>query len=725
MPVENDLIKMSLIALLCWSLTGPAAINLSAQNPTQEQGDVIRVFTDLVQTDVMVFNKEGRAINGLNREDFVLKIDGKQKPIDFFERVTAGSNEEAQLAAARGASGVIDGPRKGPVPLDRGRTVLFYVDDLHMDLQGVVATKKLVKKFLDDEMGQNDEVAITSASGQIGFLQQLTDNKVVLSTALEKIQVRPYSVRDMDRPPMNEYQAILIEDNDFEVTEYFIDETIRLNPGIMRDTAANMVRTRAHTMLQIASHITLGTLAGLETLIRRANKLPGRKLVFFISNGFFLDNRNSDARDRLQRITSVAARTGVVIYSMDARGLVASLNDASTDTNFDPSGRLVRSTMGELTASQDGMHALAKDTGGRAVFNTNDLKPGLAGALRETSFYYLLAWKPERQGTANTRFHRIEVSIPSRQDLVVRVRRGFFDTEPESAEVKKKEEKPQAGNPAVDKQIQDALAAPYPDRHLPISLALNYLQTPDKGLRLSASMEVPAEFLTFAPENGQDQAVLTVMGAFFDERGQRGQTFTGKINVTAGAAEVAKGYKRDLSYTYPLTVPAGLYQVRVAARDEKSGVVGAAHDWVQIPDLTNGKLAMSSLLLGERTDTGLAPVSTKTPTPNETVGMSISHRFRSNSYLRFLVFVYNALRSTSDGTPDVAIQIQLVRDNQPVLTTSLKRIATDGIADLARLPYAAEVPLQGLPLGFYRLHVTVIDRISKQSSTQQTRFEIY
>src|SRR5262249_17125370 len=297
----------------------------------------------------------------------------------------------------------------------------------------------------------------------------------------------------------------------------------------------------------------------------------------------------------------------------------------------------------------------AKDTGGRAVFNTNDLKPGLAGALKETSFYYLLAWKPERQVNPNSRFHHIEVSIPSRSDLIVRVRGGVFFMGTELNQGRKKEEKTQPDNSAVDKQIQEALAAPYPDRHLPISLTLNYLQTPDKGLRLSASMQVPAEFLTFAPENGQHQAVLTVMGAFFDERGQRGETFSGKINVTALAPEVAKRYKRDLSYTYPVTVPAGLYQVRVAAKDEKSGVVGSAHDWVQIPDLTNGKLAMSSLLLGERTDTGIAPVSTNTATPNETVGLSVNHRFKSNSYLRFLVFAYNAIRATNDGMPDVAI----------------------------------------------------------------------
>src|SRR5882724_622613 len=729
MPAQIRVINTVLVSLLCCALTRTAAPDLCAQskpNPVQDQGDVVRVFNELVQTDVMVFDKQGHVVNGLKREDFLLKIDGKERPIDFFERVTAGSNEESQLAAARGTSPMPTAtPRKGPVPLDRGRTVFFYVDDLHLDLNGLTATKKLLKRFLDDEMGQNDEVAITSASGQIGFLQQLTDNKRVLAAAFERIQLRPYNVRDMDRPPMSEYQAILIEDNDIDVLEYFIDETLRLNPGLMRDTASSIVHSRARVILQVASHITVGTLAGLESLIRGANKLPGRKLVFFLSGGFLLDYRNSDSKDRLQRIMSAAARNGVVIYSMDARGLVASLTDASSESNFDPSGRLARSTMGELTASQDGMHALARDTGGRAIFNTNDLKPGLAGALKETSFYYLLAWKPDRQAGTTRRFRRIEVSVPSRSELVVRVRRGFFDIEPEPPVTTKKPDTPPATNPAIDKQIQEALGAPYPDRRLPISLTLSYLQTPDEGARLSASMEVPAEFLTFAADKGTYQAVLTVLGAFFDDRGRHGQTFTGHINVNTPAEEAAKGYKRDLTYTYPIRVQPGIYQVRVAAKDERSGLVGSAQQWIEIPDLSKGKLSTSSLLLGERPETSLAAVSTNTPNPTDTVGLSISHRFRNNSYLRFLVFAYNAARSTTDGAPDVAIQIQLVRDNQPVLTTALKKIATEGVLDQARLPYAAEIPLTGLPLGYYRLQVTLIDRISKNSVVQQTRFEIY
>jgi len=53
MPAPNNLIKITLIAVLCWSFA--AATQSSAQNPAQEQGDVVRVFTDLVQTDVMFF----------------------------------------------------------------------------------------------------------------------------------------------------------------------------------------------------------------------------------------------------------------------------------------------------------------------------------------------------------------------------------------------------------------------------------------------------------------------------------------------------------------------------------------------------------------------------------------------------------------------------------------------------------------------------------------------
>ena len=106
---------------------------------------------------------------------------------------------------------------------------------------------------------------------------------------------------------------------------------------------------------------------------------------------------------------------------MDTRGLVASLTDASTDAP-DPTGRLALASTGELTATQDGMHALAADTGGKALFNTNDLSKGprpRSRRLRSTicSPGNLMRNRKEK------RFRNLEVRLINRPDLSVRVRR--------------------------------------------------------------------------------------------------------------------------------------------------------------------------------------------------------------------------------------------------------------------------------------------------------------
>ena len=694
----------------------------------QDQSDVLRVYTQLVQTDVMVFDKQGRFVNGLKSGDFELRIDGTPKPVQFFEQITAGSsNEEAQIAAARG-SAQPSVKSASPTPLDRGRPIFFYVDDLHLDLTALQTTRKLITRFIDNEMGQNDEAAIASASGQIGFLQQLTENKAVLRAALERLKFRPYTVRDSDRPPMTEYQGLLVINNNYEMSDYLSEETMRTNPGLTREMAGSLVNARAQALVQQGNAVTTNTLSGLESLIRSANKLSGRKLLFFISDGFFLDDRNSDSRTRLQRITGAAARSGVVIYSMDARGLVASLGDISSPSGFDVSGRLERANSGELRASQDGLNALAADTGGRTVFNTNSLGPGLSRALKETSTYYLLAWKPERE-PQQSKFRRIEVKVVGRPELTVQVRRGFFDREPEPAKSTKTEKAAQATKESEavkspEAELRKTILAPYPNRDLPVSLNLSFLNTPAKGLMLSTALEVPNEVFSFVPVNGKQTAVVRVAGTVFDDKGNPGAVFNNRITIEAPTVEAERN-GRDLAYGYPIYVKPGLYQVRVGVRDETSGRSGTAHAWIEIPNLSSGQLALSSLLLGARGPA--APTinaSAITEDLPATVPLSINHNFSPNGYLRFLIIVYNAALAATDAKPDIAVQVQIVRDEQPVMTTALRKITVEGLPDLTRIPYAAEIPLSGLPAGRYLLQVTVVDRVAKKSASQQNRFAI-
>jgi VWFA-related protein len=719
MPARTIINKMATAGLAVCLVLLPFNTAGQTGRSRQDQTEVVRVYTELVQTDVSVFDKQGNFVDKLRKEDFELRIDGKVRPIDFFERVTVGSvNEESQLRAARGTLNTSTADPVPPVPLDRGRIVFFYIDDLHLGASSMNSTRKLIIEFIDKQMYQNDEAAITSASGQIGFLQQLTDNKSVLRSAVERLKPKPYSVRDMERPPMSEYQALLIDRENSDVKEYFIREVIRQNPMMTPDIAEQIVRSRSTAILQQASNTTRNTLIGLAGLVKNSRQLPGRKLVFFISDGFLLDNRNSDSMERLQRITSDAARSGIVIYSLDARGLVATLNDVSVEQAFDPTGQLERGSAGELNATQDALYALAKDTGGRAVFNTNALGTGVTRALNESSVYYLLAWKPEQAGTGSSKFRRIEVKLLGKPDLTVRVRRGFYDTEP-GAESKSGNQKPVTKTP--QEQLRAALGAPYPDRVIPVALNLNYVNTPENKMLLSTSLQIPSQFISFTPEEGKHKGTVQVAGSIFNEKGQAGGHFEEQITVTAVSMGPIKEGNESIAYTYPITVEPGLYQVRVAVRDEKTGHTGSAHAWIEIPDLSNHKLKLSSLIIGSAKDRTTNVSSSDTPAPQ--LGMSIDRQFKRDSILRFLFMVYNATRASADSMPDVASQVQILRDNQPVVTTSLKKIPTVGV-DLARLPYAADLSLQGLPAGQYVLHVTAIDRVSKTSASQQTRFAI-
>ncbi len=359
---------------LCLCLGAFLSAAQGQQEPVQSD-DVVRVSSELVQTDVMVFDKQGKFIENLEREQFELKIDGKAQPISFFERVKAGSvNEDSQLAAARGGGQTGAGGEAGKVvPLDRGRIVLFYIDDLHLSTENMQRVRVMLLRFIEDEMGQNDEAAIASTSGQIGFLQQLTSDKVVLRAAVNRLQARTVGVRDFERPTMTALQSLAIERYDQDVTNYFVDRMLADNPGMPREMALGMVRRRATANLQQSTTITSATLQTLNSMIRSAGEMPGRKLLFFVSEGFLIDDQTANITSSLRRIADASARAGVVIYSMDARGLISGAVDATVDGENDPTGRLQRISGMEITATQAPLRSLAADSGGRAILNTNAL----------------------------------------------------------------------------------------------------------------------------------------------------------------------------------------------------------------------------------------------------------------------------------------------------------------------------------------------------------------
>lgn len=672
----------------------------------EQSDDVVKIYTELRQTDVMVFDAQGKFVDGLTRENFELRLDGKPVRITFFERVESGSGSEGeQWLASR--------QQRAPKPgTSYGRKVLFFVDDIHLSATSIDQARRLISKYVDYEQTENDEAQIVSSSGRLGFFQQLTDNKTVLRHALERLTPYQRSGKDFGVPPISAYQAFQIDRGDTDTLNYFVDEELKKNGLMTSRVATELVRGRASDIMRQASYWIVKSLQSLDSLLRDSANVPGRKMLFFISDGFLVNANYNDMSNAVRSLGATAARSGVVIYSIDARGLGTTLFDDGSGS--DPSGRLLRSSQGELFSYQDPLNSLAQDSGGRTLFNNNDLYAAVQTGLKETSFYYLLGWTPERVGENPNKYRRLEVAVIGRPELTVRLRKGAFNVE-SAPKIPKQSQKTQT----VEARLQEALVAASPSREIPVSMALSYLDTPDKGASLSVSMEIPTEALSSDANDEKLPPSVDFAGAVFDQEGKWTSTFGQKVTLT----DALKSDGRRLTYTHNFFPRPGLYQVRVAARDAPSGRVGTAKSWIEIPDLSAKKLMLSSIVAGERLASNTsAPIGTGRLFSEQTP-LNIPRRFQRDSFLRCLVFVYNAIHSP-DRVADVAIQVQVLRNNQPVVTTGVKPLVPQRGQDQQRLPYATELSLRGLAPGRYTLSITAIDRAGKTSASEQLRFDV-
>ena len=706
-------------------LNTPAAI---AQQPQKQADDVVRVNTELVQTGITVTDKNGRFVDGLNREQFQLVVDGQSRLIAFFERVTAGSAREEQLAT-RAELGLT--PTKPPaIPASvRGRSIVFFIDDLHLSPDSMNRTRQMLRHFLEGEMNSKDSVAITSSSGQIGFLQQFTNNKRVLEAAIARLNPRPYDVQGdrIGNTVMPEYLALSIDTTksaDDKVLSFYLDECMKqtTTAGLsrreyltLRASCEVQIKSTARSILMQAATVTANTYGSLESLMRSSGRLPGRKLAFFVSDGFLLEpGRGPVLRDKLDQIIDAAQRAGVVVYTIDARGLVTLELDATNNVPFDPNGGLEIASAGAIAASQDAMNALAEDTGGRALRNTNYFDRWVGKVLDETSNYYLLAWRPEKDEERAPKFRHVKVNIIGRPELSVRAPRGYVEGPPAtvSADASAKTTANHTATTA-EAELRNALADYYPSNSLPTLLSLTYLNTPKNETVLTSSIQIASRGLRYG-DDGKQPAQIKLAGVILNDKGKIASSFRNQLNVNplSGQSETS-----GVIYNQHTPLAPGIYQMRVAARDEKSGRVGSAMAWVLIPDLTKRELTLSSVLLG-----GQVLENKSSKDGNAQVQLSVDHRFARSSHLGYWIFVYNARRDAA-GTPSLIAQTQVLRDGQVILSAPQRKL-NNGSPDPDRIPFGEELSLDTLTPGKYDLRVTITDSIAGTNATQTIDFQV-
>ena len=676
--------------------------------------DVVRTNVELVQTAITVLDKKGHFVEGLQREQFELVVDGKPRQVAFFERVAAGSAREREIANLGNTDNTAaPAPAAARVP---GRTIVFFIDDLHLSPDSMNRTRTMLQHFFDREMNSKDNIAILTASGQIGFLEQFTSNKAVLDAAMARLIPRMYDANGYsygNSTKMSEYMAYTIDTSktDAKVMNFFIEECMkgastfrkaRAALALVRASCETQVKNSARAVLMQSAQITQNTYNSLESAMRSLSRAPGRKLAFFVSDGFLLDAgpRAANVRDKLDHVIDAAQRAGVVVYTIHAAGLVNStFLDPGNSRPMDIQGRLDIASTGELAANQDALSAIASDTGGRALRSMNFFDKWVSTVLDETSNYYVVAWRPENEEEKLAKFRNVKITVVGQPELTVRAPKGYVAGPQPAATATATAAKDKPKTPEAE--LRDALGDFYPVGGLPTLLSLTYLNTPTNGLVVTSSIEISG--------TGPEPATIKLAGVVLNDKGKIASSFKNQLNIDAPKS----GGSDSIFYNHHTPLAPGIYQFRVAARDEKSGRVGSAIQWIVIPDLTKSQLTLSSVLLGGQ-------VLEDKNTPH--VQLSVDHIFSRMSQLGYWVFVYNAKRDAS-GKPQISVQTQVLRDGQPVLSSPQRKVSNAG-PDLERIPFGEELALKTLTPGKYDLKVTVTDGVAGTSASQVADFVV-
>ncbi len=319
-------------------------------------------------------------------------------------------------------------------------------------------------------------------------------------------------------------------------------------------------------------------------------------------------------------------------------------------------------------------------------------------------------------------YHKISVKL-KRPGLKVRTRTGFYGVSDEKAVPAPR---------TREAQLNAAVTSPFGANGVHLRLTSFFGNDAKVGSFIRSLLHIDARDLTFVKQpDGTHQAVFDVLAYTFGDNGQPidnvGRTYTLTVK------EKLETLRRD-GFVYTLTVPlkkAGAYQLRVALRDTATERVGAASQFVEVPNFNKNRLALSSLALSNddsQTPENAAKGADEARDPQTTVAL---RRFQAGQAISYGYWIYNAKPDKATQRPQLTSQARIFYEGKEIYAGPLHPydiVATGANPDLRRIVNGGRLQ-HGTKMnpGEYILQVIVTDLLTSgknRTTSQWIDFEI-
>lgn len=545
-----------------------SAVETSRTQDAGQPGYVIRARVPLTIVDVVVTDAKGKPVHDLKQSDFTVLEDGKEmKPASFDEHrsdeaAPAGPTQVEQKLPPNTFTNVTPTP-----PTARPINILL-IDSLDTP----VATQTIIQQRMIgfvDKLAPDSRLSVMSLSemGRLSILQGFTSDHELLKAAIhsKKITGQVPVIEDSFQDPNGPTDSI--------------DQDEECNRGAMRGQYS---------------------LSAMHQMARYLSGMPGRKNLIWFSGAFPLrmyDNMHSvcyDFSQDLKNADDQLSRAHVVLYPVDPRALDLLAKFGAT------SRPVMQQAQEHLT-----MEAVAEETGGKALYNNNDLAALSADAIASGSNFYTLTYTPTNQ-TLDTRFRTITVKV-DQPNLHLVYRNGYYAVAPDVTLNGKKVEKVSTMQAALMRGALNATQvlfhvtvaqAPGTEAKLPADNQpdAKQMKPPYRRYTISYSIDVHGIDFATSPDGnyrGNFEYGVRVYNADGDE-------IVNSVSTTVSPILPPAVYRSMLrtgaNASQQIDVPAaGDYFLRIAVHDLASDRVGA----IEVPTSSIASRAVPAVATGK------------------------------------------------------------------------------------------------------------------------------
>jgi VWFA-related protein len=656
-----------------------------AAAPQQQPESALPKFqstSQLVVEVVTVNGRDGKPVEGLTARDFTVTENGVPQAIRFceFQKLDEPPAPEPAPAAAPTApapSGPIAAGKPGEIRYRNRRLLALYFDLTAMPVPDQLRALSAARKFVTTQIAPADLVAVMEfSSGSVKVRQDFTaDRDGLLDTIARMVAAAQGLDENATDESSSDTGAAFGQDD----SEFNIFNTDR-------------------------------QLSALQTAVAMLGRLAEKKSLVYFASGLRLNGVDNQAQ--LRATLNAAIRANVAFYPVDARGLVAQapLGDATRGSAGGQAmytGGTAMAVANNLQRSQDTLYALASDTGGKAMFDYNDLSMGIVQAQKALSSYYVIGYY-----TTNTaldgKFSRISIALREYPSAKLDYRQGYF-----------------AGKEfgkftAADKerQLEDALMLEDPITELTIAMEVNWFQLNRAEYYVPVVMKIPGSELVLAHKGGYERTVIDFIGEIKDAYGTTVQNIRDKVDIELRGATAAELARRHIQYDTGYTLLPGTYTIKVLARDNETGRIGTYLSKFTVPNLNKetGRIPISSVVLSSQRialrDALYTAGKDKEQAANPLVEDGrklIPSVTRVFSRSREMYVYLQAYEPVAASVQPLVAFVTFYRGQSKAFETAPVLVSEGANNRLKTMPLKFSIGLEKLPPGRYACQVTVLD----------------